>query len=603
MRNRITIIALAVAIGATGALFLVRSRANPGAGGSATAAAASKESVDADGHAQESGKPKLEIAGLRTVRVDPTEVASSLALTGEVQADANLTARVGSPVSGRLVSLRAKVGDTVRPGQTLAVVASRDAAEAHAALVRARAEEQAAVTKLSSIRDLAQAGALSSKPLEEADREHGSALAAVKQAEAALSAARAARETAAAEVERTKRLAAEKAFQARPVEDARRSVAMAQAAVETAGAILKARQAALDRSKRLLEAGLAARREVENVEAEFGEAQAKATEARTVREVSGQTLAREEKIAGQDLYSTGELRQAQATLRQAEREVEREAAEVERTRGHLRVAEAALAREQKISRRNLLARKEVQEAEAALLVARAQVKAAQIGLAALRASGGSSFGSATSIAIVAPVRGVVVERTATPGQAVEASTDLFTIINTERVWVWANAHQKDIPKVRLGQIAEIRINSFPDQSFTGHVTYVSQELDPKSRTARIRCEVVNRDGALRPGMFASVNLRTSRRREALLLPKEAVLDDAGKKVVFTTCTECPEDKAPGSKGCGQYDKVEVQTGPLHGNQVEITQGLAAGADVVVSGQYQLKTALGSGQLEAGCSGH
>jgi len=167
----------------------------------------------------------------------------------------------------------------------------------------------------------------------------------------------------------------------------------------------------------------------------------------------------------------------------------------------------------------------------------------------------------------------VVERTATPGQAVEASTDLFTIVNTEHVWVWANPRQKDIPKISTGQVAEIGVNSYPDRSSTGRVTCVSPELGATSRTARLRCEVANPERTLRPGMSGSVNLQTSGRREALLNPKEAVLDDAGKKVVFTTCTECLEDQVPGSKGCGQYDKWRCRSGPCTADTWRSPKGL------------------------------
>ena len=81
------------------------------------------------------------------------------------------------------------------------------------------------------------------------------------------------------------------------------------------------------------------------------------------------------------------------------------------------------------------------------------------------------------------------------------------------------------------------------------------------------------------------------------------LADAGKKVLYARCMECPEDKQPGAKGCGAYDRFEVQLGGRYGDDVHVVEGLEAGSEVVVAGQYQLKTALGSGTLEAGCGGH
>jgi RND family efflux transporter MFP subunit len=204
--------------------------------------------------------------------------------------------------------------------------------------------------------------------------------------------------------------------------------------------------------------------------------------------------------------------------------------------------------------------------------------------------------------VVAPISGVITERSATPGQAVEASTDLFTIVNPRQVWVWANAHEKDLAQVNSGQTAQIRVNSYPDRLFTGRVSLVSQALDPRTRTARVRCVVPNAGGLLKPGMFASVNLQVGGSRQSLIVPGDAVLDEAGKKIVFTACMDCDEDVASG-KSCGSFDKSEVELGAAHGAQVEVRRGLEPGALVVVKGQYQLKTALGSGQLEAGCTDH
>jgi RND family efflux transporter MFP subunit len=564
------------------------------------AAAEAAEHAEHGEHAEgEAGHEEQAVAvpGLQTLKVMPTTISSTLALTGEVEADADLTARVGSAVSGRLTALHAKVGDRVQAGQTMAVVASRDVAEVRAALTRAQANEQAAAARLRTIKGLAAAGALSSRPLEEARIEHTAAMAAVKQAETALHNARAARDAANRELERIKQLAASQAYQARPVEEAKRDVAAGEAELGTARSSVKVRQAAYDRSKRLLDAGLASKREVESAEADLDEAKAKETEATTHLQIARQALAREESISKQDLYSLGEVRQAQAVVREAEREVEHEGAELERTRGHLQVAEAALAREKQISQKDLLARKEVQEAQSALTVARAEVSAAKQSLAALRTLGGRG---GASLAIVAPVSGVVTERSATPGQAVEASTDLFTIVNPARVWVWGNVHEKDLAQISPGQLAEIRVNSYPDRLFYGRVSLISQALDPKSRTARVRCVVPNPGGLLKPGMFASVSLQVGGSRAAMLVPRDAVLDDAGKKIVFITCMDCEEDLKAGKSACGTFDKVEVQLGALHGDRREV-RGLEAGAQVVVKGQYQLKTALGSGQLEAGCT--
>jgi cobalt-zinc-cadmium efflux system membrane fusion protein len=185
----------------------------------------------------------------------------------------------------------------------------------------------------------------------------------------------------------------------------------------------------------------------------------------------------------------------------------------------------------------------------------------------------------------------------------EPSGTLFTVMNLSDVLVEANVYEKDLARMRKGQTAEIRVNTYPDKVFAGRVTYVSDVLDPDSRTARIRCAVSNSMGLLKPEMFATVNIITARKGGAVLIAKSAVLDDAGKKIVFMPCLDCPEDVKAGTNACGAYDKHEVELGPEHGGKVEVLGGIGPGDLVVTAGAFQLKTALGSGKLEAGCTDH
>lgn len=553
-------------------------------------------------HEGEGGTPQ--VPGLTTRRITRQQISDWISLPGEIRHNEDSTSRVGSPVSGRVVSLRVRVGDQVRAGQTLAVIASRDVAEVKAALVRAQAEERAAVGRLSTVRRLADAGALTEAPLEEARRDQVGTAAAVKQAQSEVTRAVGARETAVAELERVKKLAAAKAFQARPVEEAQRELAEAQLEVDTAQASVRVRKLALERGRRLFDAGIAARRDVEAAEAEFDEAQAQLAEAESHVSIARRALTREETISNQDLHTSAEVRQAQDNVRQAERDLESARAELERARGHLGVSEAALTRERRIAGGRLNARKELQEAEAQVGVARAEVAAARNSLAAFRAAGGRDAGGAAGIAIVAPVSGTVTERDASLGQAVEASGDLFVIQSINPAWVVARAHEKDLPHIGKGQQVEVRVKGYPQDVFSGTVGLVETALDEKSRTALVRCVVPNDAGVLKPGMFASVDIITEEQRDALLVPAGAVLDEGGEKVVFVACADCPEDRKAGKSVCGSYDKLTIKTGARSGDEIEVVSGLESGADVVVTGQYQLKTALGAGTLQAGCAdGH
>jgi cobalt-zinc-cadmium efflux system membrane fusion protein len=170
------------------------------------------------------------------------------------------------------------------------------------------------------------------------------------------------------------------------------------------------------------------------------------------------------------------------------------------------------------------------------------------------------------------------------------------------VWVEANIYEKDLARIHRGQPVEIRVESYPDQSFRGKVEYVGDVLDAESRTARVRSVVSNPKGLLKPEMFATLQIATQKRKNAVYLPKDAVLDEDGKKVVFLSCMECPVDQKAGKTVCGTYDQRDVKVGTVRYDKVEV-YGIQPGDLVITEGAYQLKTALGSGKLEAGCTDH
>jgi cobalt-zinc-cadmium efflux system membrane fusion protein len=184
-----------------------------------------------------------------------------------------------------------------------------------------------------------------------------------------------------------------------------------------------------------------------------------------------------------------------------------------------------------------------------------------------------------------------------------SSDAIFTVANLSQVWIEADVYEKNLSQVRKGQLAEIRVDAYPDKVFTGKIDSIGDILNSESRTAKIRCVVANPDGVLRGEMFAKVSLLTAKRGRTVLVAKDAVLDDMGKKIVFTPCMECPEDKKAGTNACGAYDKLLVKTGCIRGKNIEVLSGIEPGTLIVTTGAYQLKTALGSGKLEAGCTDH
>ncbi|HEY6216839.1 MAG TPA: efflux RND transporter periplasmic adaptor subunit [Pyrinomonadaceae bacterium] len=173
-----------------------------------------------------------------------------------------------------------------------------------------------------------------------------------------------------------------------------------------------------------------------------------------------------------------------------------------------------------------------------------------------------------------PIDGIVVERNATVGASVGTDANVFKIMDLSRVWIDANVFEKDLQQVRPGQEVKLTVPAFPGSTFSGKVILINSVVDPDTRTVKVRTEVANPDGRLKPDMFANVQIVTALNRTAISIPQSAVLNDEGKTVVFV------------ADGNG-YKKRQVQPGIQNNDRVEIIDGLAAGDKVVVKGNYLL----------------
>ena len=181
---------------------------------------------------------------------------------------------------------------------------------------------------------------------------------------------------------------------------------------------------------------------------------------------------------------------------------------------------------------------------------------------------------AATFSLNSPIDGIVVERNATVGASVGTDANLFKIIDLSRVWIDADVFEKDLPRVRPGQEVKLTVTAFPQSTFSGKVIFVDSVVDPNTRTVKVRTEVANPDGRLKPDMFANVQIVTDVNRAAISIPQSAVLNDEGKTIVFV------------AEGNG-YQKRQVQAGIKNNDQVEIVDGLNAGDKVVVKGNYLL----------------
>ena len=152
--------------------------------------------------------------------------------------------------------------------------------------------------------------------------------------------------------------------------------------------------------------------------------------------------------------------------------------------------------------------------------------------------------------------------------------NLFTIADLSRVWVLADVYEYELPWIEVGQKAEVELSYLPGRTFEGELTYIYPYLEPRTRTARVRIELDNPDGILKPDMYANVTIHADPRPGVLAIPDEAVIRSGKRNVVIVALGE------------GRFDPRPVELGIESGDGfVEVRRGLREGEVVVVSGQF------------------
>jgi cobalt-zinc-cadmium efflux system membrane fusion protein len=190
------------------------------------------------------------------------------------------------------------------------------------------------------------------------------------------------------------------------------------------------------------------------------------------------------------------------------------------------------------------------------------------------------------ISLYAPIAGKIIQNNAVLGSMIDQSHEILVIMNPTTLWIDAEIYEKDIAKIKRGQLVEIRLPAYPGELFQGKTTYISDVMKEDTRTITVRTEVANREDKLKPGMFAEMKIALNHDAETLVVPVEAILEDKGDKVVFL-------------KRGNQYYLQVVHTGAADNGNMEILRGLSEGDEVVTAGNYQLKSKLYEEILKAG----
>lgn len=278
----------------------------------------------------------------------------------------------------------------------------------------------------------------------------------------------------------------------------------------------------------------------------------------------GDTVRAGQSLAVLDSLAIGE---AQSALRQAQ--------------SNQRLAQSDFKRAESLNAEEIIAQREFLKARSELEKSTSELRTAQD---KLRLLGGSGQGSVSTFALSAPLAGTIVQKAAIVGELGTPAAPLFTVADLSRVWIEANLTEDALSKVHVGADATVKVAAYPGEQFKGRVTYVASLLDKDSRTVPARIEVDNKDGRLKPEMFATATIDTNgAKREALSVPDAAILLLQGQPTIFV------------AKGEG-FESRAIEPGEKLSGRTVIKSGVTAGEQVVTAGAYALKARLLKSQI-------
>lgn len=278
----------------------------------------------------------------------------------------------------------------------------------------------------------------------------------------------------------------------------------------------------------------------------------------------GQRIAKIEDFELQEQVKQQEaaLQVSQATIRQREAD--------------LKLAETNAERSRNLFARQLLPRQTLDDTEA-----RYQAAVAQLDLA--RAQNTQSTARLEELRInlqntiiVSPVDGFIARRAVDPGAFVGQNAPIVDVVDIGRVRLVANIVEKDLKSLQTGDDTRVEVDAFPGEMFTGRVARVAPVLDPATRTASIEIEIPNPGFRLKPGMYARVTVTTDERKDALVVPSNAVVDTGGRRGVFLAA----ENNTVAFRA--------VTVGVEEDTQIEIVDGVSEGDRVVTTGAAGLR---------------
>jgi cobalt-zinc-cadmium efflux system membrane fusion protein len=254
-------------------------------------------------------------------------------------------------------------------------------------------------------------------------------------------------------------------------------------------------------------------------------------------------------------------------------------------RRRVEVARKNAARERRLHESQVSSARDVELANQELEEAQAELGSLESGL---QIAGASASGHSGRYTLRAPKSGTVVRRPATVGTFASEDISLATVADTSTIWAFLEIRESDASSVQLGQHVTVEVDGLLGRIFSGEITWIAAEVDPRTRTVTARAEVPNPIGLLRAHQFARATIGVAAAENQVAVPREAIQRLGEQTVVFLRT------------GDGLYEPRQVEIGRTDGNLVQVIGSIRPGSSVVTGGAFLLKTELSKENIGAGC---
>lgn len=264
-----------------------------------------------------------------------------------------------------------------------------------------------------------------------------------------------------------------------------------------------------------------------------------------------------------------------------------------KARAQARLAAQNAERARQLFAADVIGAAELQRRESEYAIAQAEERAGAdqlrvLGLSTKTVEQMSQSGGINSVSpVAATLSGVVVERKVAKGQVVQPADALYTVADLSRVWVIAQVPESESAAVKLGQQVQIEVPALADGPLTGKLIYVSDIVNPETRTVTVRTELENGKRHLKPAMLATM-LIEARPQQRLVLPSSAVVREDNADYVFVA-----------TETANQFRLTRVKLGAAQKGAVVVQSGVNVGDKVVIDGAFHLNNERKRKELEGG----